>query len=429
MISYKTPKKSPDYEENRRKKRTCLLMYSGGVDTSTCVFLLREYYGYQVITCTIDLLQNSSCAQEMAKKAKTLGAIKTIIFDAKKMFAETMASRVIKANALYDDKYPLGTSLARPFQAKIVSELAKKEKVDAVAHGCRGKGTGSDSFRLNFVFNYLLPRHIKLVMPICDWWPTRKDIVEFANEHKIPIPVKKNNPFSYDDTLLSLAINYGDIDDPTKPIPEEAFKWTLPINKTKNRSDKVTIGFKSGLPISINNKKMHLADILHYLNELGGKHGIGRKDMIENGLFGNKFRWVYECPAADILITAHQELEKLTLPKETLYFKHEKIDKKWTKLAYNSSLFSPLANALMKFIDYTQQFVNGQISLSLLKGNIIILKRESSNSLLKTKVYDLIRGNLLDTIPFGYEELNFTTTNKNTFGKFFDYSNHPNKGR
>ena len=205
------PKKSPDFEENKKHNKKVLLMYSGGVDTSISVYLLKHFYGYQVITLTIDVCQDTEWAKKMAKKAKQLGAVKTIIFDGKQEYADNYLSQIIKANALYDDYYPVGTSIARPWQAKIGVDFAKKEKVDAIAHGNKGRGAGA--FQFNMVFNYFSTGEMKLVTPIGDWWPTRQEEMEFAFENKIPIPVPKDNPFSYDDNIMSNAINYGDIDD------------------------------------------------------------------------------------------------------------------------------------------------------------------------------------------------------------------------
>jgi len=334
-------------------------MYSGGVDTSICVYLLKHFYGYQVITLTIDVCQDKNWSKIMAKKAKQLGAIKTIIYDGKNEYADKYLSHIIKANALYDDYYPVGTSIARPWQAKIGVEIAKKEKVAAIAHGNKGRGAGA--FQFNMVFNYFSDGKIKLVAPIGDWWPTRQDEIEFAIANNIPIPVEKENPFSYDDNIMSNAINYGDIDDIEKAVPEEAFKWTAPVEKAPDKPESIKIEFKNGLPVILNDKKMKLSDLIQTLNIVAGKHGVGRIDMVENGLYGNKFKWVYEAPAAQIIIYCHKEIEKLVLPKETLNFKHHVIDKKFASLIYHALVYSPLAKALMCFIDYVQPYIEGKI--------------------------------------------------------------------
>ena len=213
----KTPQKSPDFQENKKLNKKCLLMYSGGVDTSLCVHLLQQYYGYQVITLTIDVCQDKTWAKAMAKKAKKLGAVKAIVVDAKDEYADKYLSQIIKANGVYDDYYPLGTSIARPWQAKIGVEVAKKEQVDAIAHGNKGRGAGA--FQFDMVFNFLLPKGMKLVAPIGDWWPTRQEEIDYAYKHQVPVPVTQDNPFSYDDNIMSNAINYGDIDEIDKLVP------------------------------------------------------------------------------------------------------------------------------------------------------------------------------------------------------------------
>jgi len=399
------PVKSPDYEENKKHNKKCLLLYSGGVDTSICVYLLQKYYGYQVITLTIDVCQDKTWGKTMAKKAKDLGAVKTIVYDGKDEYANNYAAKIIKANAMYDDEYPVGTSIARPWQAKIGVEVAKKEKVAAIAHGNKGRGAGA--FQFNMVFNFLLPKKMKLVMPIGDWWPTRDEEIKFAYDNKIPVPVPEDNPFSYDDNIVSNAINYGEIDEIDKLVPEKAFTWTVPVIKAPNKPQLIKLKFIKGLPVSLNEKKTKLAEIFHQLNVVGGKHGIGRVDMIENGLYGNKFKWVYEAPAAQILIKAHQEIEKLVLPKNTLWYKHELIDKQWAKLVYHAQIYSPLAGALMSFIEELQPYVNGEVTIELFKGKATIIKRKCAGSLIGIEAKNLQLQHGSTEVPYGFEEYSF----------------------
>lgn len=407
------PVKSPDYEDNVKNKRSVLLLYSGGVDTSISLYLLKNYYGYRVKTLTVDVCQDRNWARDMAKKAKKLGAVKTIVYDGRSEYADNYASKLIKANAAYDDYYPLGTSIARPWQARVGLSIAKKEKVDAIAHGNKGRGAGA--FQFNMVFNYFSKGDLKLVMPIGDWWPTREEEVEFAAEKNIPIPVLENNPYSYDDNIMSNAINYGDIDDIEKSVPESAYKWTNPLTKTPNKPEIIELEYKNGLPVSLNGKKMKLSDIIQKLNIVAGKHGIGRINMIENGLYGNKFKWVYEAPAASILIYCHKEIEKLVLPKESLTFKHNVIDKKWTQLVYHTFVYSPLTKALFAFIDELQMYVNGKITLELYKGNFTVVRRHAKESLVNidTKSIKLKIGP--DTIPYGFEEYSFALKHPHVF--------------
>lgn len=396
----KQPVQSPDYEKNVKEGKTCLLMYSGGVDTSISVMLLKQYYGYDVITCTVDLGQKVQDPVTMGKKALKLGAVKHVTVDAIAQFAKDWILPSLLANAYYDEKYCLSTSIARPITAKKAVETAQKLKVDAIAHGC--KGHGADAFRLNMVFQFLAPK-LPVIMPIRDWNPSRAGEVAFAVKKHIPIPVSHKNPFSYDENLWGVAINYGTVDSIEKPVPEETFIWTVPPLKAPEKPAMVTIGFKQGIPVTLNGTAMGLVRLIDTLNTLGGKHGIGRKDMIENGLYGNKFRWVYECPAADILITSHKELEKVVLPKQTLYFKEQIVDKKWAELAYNSFFYTPLMDGLNAFIKTMQASVTGSVTLLLYKGSIQVVSRQSGNSLV-TSVSHMVK----DTVPYGYEEHLFT---------------------
>ncbi|OGF99843.1 argininosuccinate synthase [Candidatus Gottesmanbacteria bacterium RBG_16_38_7b] len=398
------PKKSINFIKNRKAGKTCLLMYSGGVDTSICVFLLQKYYGYKVITATVDLGQKFQDPKKMGEKALKLGAIEHLTIKSSEEFANNWILPAIFANAYYDEKYCLSTSLARPLTAKKCVEAAQKLKVDAIAHGCKGRG--ADAFRINMVFKFLAP-DMPVVLPIHDWNPTRAEEAEFAHKQGIPIPVDYKNPFSYDENLWGVAINYGTIDNIEKEVPEKAYKWTADPHSGPAKGEEIVVEFVNGVPVSVNGKKMELVELIKMINQSGGKHGIGRHDMIENGLYGNKFRWVYESPAADILILAHKELEKVVLPKQTLYFKEQVIDKKWAELAYYSYWYSPLMAGLTGLIKHLQSYVMGEVSLFLYKGNIKVIKRSAPYSLVKS-----IYPDLTDFVPYGYEEYLFSSVHK-----------------
>lgn len=405
--------KSKQYESNIKAGKTCLLLYSGGVDTSVSVYLLKHYYGYTVYTYSVDVCQDTSWAKNMAKKALSIGATKAFVYDGKKEFAQTYLSQVIQANGYYDEFYPIGTSIARPWQAKLGIDMAKKLGVDAIAHGNKGRGAGA--FQFNMVLNFFAPKKLELVAPITDWWPERSDEMAFAKEHHIPLPVGPENPYSYDDNIMSNAINYGDIDDIGKPVPENAYKWTIPVEATPNKADYVDLRFDHGLPVSLNGTSMALDQLFIHLNMLAGGHGIGRVDMLENGLYGNKFKWVYELPAATAILYAHKELEKLVLPKETLWFKHTVIDPKWAKLVYHAQVYSPLSTSLMAFIQKTQQYVNGTITLKLFKGSVSVVKRASDTSLVNIDASSLKFREAMDMIPYGFEEYSFASKHKEVF--------------
>lgn len=416
---YKQPNKSKDINKNKKNSKTCLLLYSGGVDTSVSVYLLKHYYGYGVYTFSVDVCQDITWAKNMAKKALTIGATKAYVYDGKQEFANTYLSCVIKANGYYDDYYPIGTSIARPWQAKLGIDTAKKLHVNAIAHGNKGRGAGA--FQFNMVLNFFAPKSLKLEAPITDWWPSRLDEIAFAKKHDIPLPVGAKNPFSYDDNIMSNAINYGDIDDIGKSVPEEAYKWTVPVEKAPNKPEYIELTFLHGLPVKINSESIDLADLFLKLNTMAGQHGIGRVDMLENGLYGNKFKWVYELPAATAIMYAHKELEKLVLPKETLWFKHTVIDPKWAKLVYHAQVYSPLAQSLMSFIDTTQKYVNGTITLKLFKGMVTVVKRKAVGSLVNIDATSLKFREGLDVVPYGFEEYSFASVHAEVF------SNHLGK--
>lgn len=418
---YKKPIVSVDKEKNEKLGKTCLLLYSGGVDTSVSVYLLKHYYGYKVITFSVDVCQDTAWSKLMAQKALSIGADRALVYDGKKEFAETYLSQVIKANGYYDDYYPIGTSIARPWQAKLGIDTAKAIGVDAIAHGNKGRGAGA--FQFNMVLNFFAPKPMKLEMPIGDWWPSRLDEVVFAKEHSIPLPVSSDNPFSYDDNIMSNAINYGDIDDIGKPVPEEAYKWTVPVEKAPNKPTIIDVTFAHGIPVKLNGVSIDLATLFLKLNTIGGSHGIGRVDMLENGLYGNKFKWVYELPAATILLYAHKEIEKLVLPKETLWFKHTVIDSKWSKLVYHAHVYSPLAGALMAFIDQTQEYIHGTVTLKLFKGTVTVLKRLAVGSLVNIDASNLHFREALDTVPYGFEEYSFASKHKEVFPVYLGKAN------
>lgn len=392
----------------KRERKKVVLLFSGGVDTSISVKLLQEKYHLDVITCTIDLGQREYDFGERREKALRLGAIEHVILDAKEEFAKQFVLKALQANALYDSKYPVSTSLSRPLIAKKAVEVARAKGAEAVAHGCKGRG--ADAFRLDMVFNFLAP-DLELVRPIRDWNPSRDEEVAYAYEHNIPVPVTREGPYSYDDNMWGNAINYGPIDEIEKRVPETAFRWTVPVEAAPNRSQEVTVTFERGVPIALDGQQKHFSATVDDLNRIGGKHGIGRIDMIENGLYGNKFRWVYECPAAEILIQAHWELERVVLPKTTLTFK-DQVDRAWGEAAYNSFWYSPLMEALTAFIATTQRYVNGTVTFKLYKGKAEIVNRSSPNSLIKPVPKDHI-----DLVPYGYEEYLFASVNRHVVAR------------
>jgi len=334
--------------ELRMKK--VVLSYSGGLDTSVCIPLLREKYGFDsVVTVTVDVGQPD--LKEAEKKGKRFSD-KHYTIDAKDEFVRDYIFPAIKANGNYEG-YVLGTALARPLIAKKTVEVALKEKANALAHGCTGKG--NDQFRFEAVFR---TTDLDVIAPMRDLNLTREEEIEYARAHDIPVPVTKDKPWSVDENLWSRSIEGGKLEDPSYVPPEEIFQWTAPPEKTPNR-EVVEVGFERGVPVALNGKRMNGVALIRRLNETGGKHGVGRTDIIEDRILGLKARENYEHPAATILLTAHKDLEQLVLTRDELKFKM-------------------LADATC---DKTQERVTGEVKMQLFKGSARVIARNSPNAL------------------------------------------------
>ncbi len=352
-----------------------VLSYSGGLDTTTCIYWIKEKYGADVITVTVDVGQQDDFG-ELEERAYKAGAIKHYTIDAKEEFAENYILQGIKANALYEGKYPLSTSLARPLISKHVVEVAKKEKVEHIAHGSTGKG--NDQVRFELSIKSLYPK-ARVFSPVREWSMSRDMEYEYLLSHGFEYPYSKGE-FSVDENLWGRSIEGGRIEDETQEPPIEAYSWTKEISQTPDNPEIIEIEFVNGKPVSLNGNEMDLVSLIKFLNFLGGKHGIGRIDHMEDRVVGIKSREVYETPAAKILIESHQELEKLTLTKHLLKFKNL-VEKFWTDLVYEGLWYDPLKGALDEFINKSQESVNGKVKLKMYKGNLTIIGRESPNSL------------------------------------------------
>ena len=353
-----------------------VLAYSGGLDTSIAVGWLKER-GFEVIAYCGDVGQKID-AKKLAKKAKDTGVKKLIIKDLKNEFVKDYIIPAIKANAIYEDKYFLSTALSRPIIAKAQVEIAKKEKAGYLGHGCTGKG--NDQVRFEMGFASLAP-NLKVVAPAREWdFASREEQVDYALKHKIPVDITKKSPYSIDKNIWGVSIECGVLEDPTKVLPEDAYLITQSLKNAPTEEAAIKISFKEGVPVALNGKKMSVYKIIEKLNALGGKHGIGRSDMIENRSVGIKSREVYEAPAAAILVAAHKELEAMTLDKATMHYKAI-LEKQYTDLIYHGCWFTPLKEAIDAFINKTQSVVSGEISLKLCKGNITVAGRKSDYSL------------------------------------------------
>ncbi|MBF2348842.1 argininosuccinate synthase [Listeria marthii] len=356
-------------------KEKIVLAYSGGLDTSVAIQWLVES-GYEVIACCLDVGEGKNL-DFIKEKAITVGASESYTIDAKEEFAEDFALIALQAHAYYEGKYPLISALSRPLIAKKLVEVARQEGASAIAHGCTGKG--NDQVRFEVAIHALAP-DLKVVSPVRDWKWSREEEINYAKEHNIPVPIDLDNPFSIDQNLWGRSNECGVLENPWTTPPEAAYDLTVSLEDAPDTADIVEITFDAGIPISLNGENMSLANLILTLNEISGKHGVGRIDHIENRLVGIKSREVYECPAAVTLITAHKELEDLTFVREVAHFKPI-IEQKISETIYNGLWFSPLTEALVAFLKSTQKFVNGTIRVKLFKGHAIVEGRKSPNSL------------------------------------------------
>lgn len=358
-----------------------MLAYSGGLDTSIIVRWLIESYHCEVIACCVDLGSvegGEKSFDAIRKKAISTGAKKCYVVDAKREFANHFIFPALKARARYEERYLLATALARPLIAQEVIKIALKEKADTVSHGATGKG--NDQVRFEIAFRVLMP-NVKIIAPWREWnIHSREDAIAYAKKYHIPTSSTKEKPYSSDSNMWHISYEGGILENLESSLPEEIFQITCSPEKAPNKPQKIEIGFEKGIPVSLNSKKLGPVDLIAQLNQVGGKHGIGRVDIVENRLVGMKSRGVYESPAATILYTAHRELESLTLDRETSHFK-ESLTTRMGELIYYGLWFSTLRQSLSAFVDATQKNVTGSILLELYKGNIKVLSRKSSRSL------------------------------------------------
>ncbi len=368
-----------------------VLAYSGGLDTSVAIRWLIEK-GYTVIAYLADVGQGGSLAKAK-KRALKIGAKKVIIGNLKKEFVTDFIFPALKANAVYEGKYFLATALSRPLIGKALVESAKNQRALFIAHGCTGKGNDQVRFEVTAMS---LDSKLKIIAPVREWdLPTREAEIRYAKMHKVPIDVTKKKPYSIDKNLWGRSIERGKLEDPWFEPKEDVYQMTQSLSKAPSKPIYMNIYFEKGIPIKINGKKLGEVELMNKLNEIGGKCSIGRTDLIENRLVGIKSREIYEAPAAVILLEAHKALEQLTLDKETLHFK-EIVSLKYSRLIYDGLWYTPLKEALDKFIDKTQTNVTGTVRMKLLKGHAIAVGRKSPNSLYKKELATYGKGDKFD---------------------------------
>ncbi|MBP7332655.1 MAG: argininosuccinate synthase [Firmicutes bacterium] len=342
-----------------------VLAYSGGLDTSVIIPWLKENYGYEVIALTVDLGQKEEL-EPLNEKAIKSGASKIYIEDARREFAEEYIFPTLKAGAVYEGKYLLGTSMARPLIAKKMVEIARKEGAEAIAHGATGKG--NDQVRFELGIKALAP-DLKIVAPWREWdIRSREDAIDYASARGIPVPVTKARPYSLDRNMWHLSHEGADLEDPWNEPLDDVLLLITPPAKAPDKPTYVEIGFEQGIPVKLDGAALDPVTLIEKLNEIAGLNGVGIVDMVENRLVGMKSRGVYETPAGTVLFNAHREMELLTLDRVTLHFK-EIIAARYAELVYDGVWFSPLREAMDAFVDSTQKTVTGVVRMKLYKGN------------------------------------------------------------
>jgi len=354
-----------------------VLAYSGGLDTSIILKWLKNEFGCEVIAFTADIGQAEEL-DHLEEKALSTGASKVYIENLREEFVRDYVFTALKANAVYEGTYLLGTSLARPLIAKRQVEIAQLEGADAVAHGATGKGNDQVRFELTY---YALNPHIRVISPWRQWqFKSREELVAYAQENGIPIPVTKEKPYSSDRNLLHISFEGGILEDPWSEPPEDMFLLSVSPEKAPERSTIVEIDFEDGVPKGVDGQSLSPANLLLHLNELGGRNGIGRVDMVENRYVGMKSRGVYETPGGTILHIAHRAVESMTMDREVMHFRDSLIPK-ISELIYYGYWFSPEMEVLKKTLDETQKDVTGSVRLKLYKGNCTVIGRKSRKSL------------------------------------------------
>lgn len=360
-----------------RSFKKVVLAYSGGLDTSVIIPWLKEKYGCEVVAVVADVGQGDEL-DGIREKALASGAGEVYIEDVRDEFLREYAFRVLRAGAVYERKYLLGTSMARPLIAKKQVEVARRVGADALAHGCTGKG--NDQVRFELTYKALAPE-LGVIAPWREWeLKSREDEIEYAARHGIPVPVTKEKPYSMDRNLWHISYEGGILENPAYEPDEAMFRWTRPLRETPDEPGYVTVHFEAGVPTGLDGERLDPIPLMERLNALGAEHGVGRVDIVENRLVGMKSRGVYETPGGTILYAAHQSLEELALDRETLHFK-EIVAGRYAELVYNGQWFTQLREALDAFVDATQRTVTGWVKVRLYKGRAEAVARECDYSL------------------------------------------------
>jgi argininosuccinate synthase len=367
-----------------------VLAYSGGLDTSVAIRWLKDQ-GYDVVALTIDLGEKKDL-DAIQERALKVGASAAYVVDGKKQFLELFVWPSLQAGAVYEKEYPLATAIGRPLIAAMLVQVARQENAQGIAHGCTGKG--NDQVRFDVSTQALAPE-LKVVAPVREWGMNREDEIEYAAQHGIPVPASVESPYSTDENLWGRSIEAGILEDPWAEPPADVWEWTRDPRDCPDEPTYVEIGFKEGLPTSLDGKPLDAVALVETLNQVGGENGVGRIDHLENRLVGIKSREIYEAPAAVILLQAHQALEDITLTKDVARFK-DVVAAQWAQMVYDGLWFSPLREALYAFVKYTQRHVNGEVRLKLYKGTSMVAGRKSKDQLYRMELATYGRGDQFD---------------------------------
>ena len=353
-----------------------VLAYSGGLDTSVAIKWLAEKYNVDIIALTVNI-GGVDDLPAIQQKALKVGAVKALTLDARELFVNSFVFPSLQADAIYEGQYTLATALGRPLMSKLLVDTARAEGAIAVAHGSTGKG--NDQVRFDVSVAALAPE-LKIMAPAREWGMTREETIAYAEQYNIPVPITVASPYSIDENLWGRSIECGVLEDPWTEPPEDVFAWTKSPSATPDKPDYVEIGFEKGIPVSLDDKKLDGVTLIQQLNELSGKHGIGRTDHMESRLVGIKSREIYEAPAATVLLKAHQALEAMTLSRHQIRFKN-KVATEYADVIYDGLWFTELRRDLAAYVTSSQKHVSGLIKIKLSRGNCSVVGRKSPVSL------------------------------------------------
>jgi argininosuccinate synthase len=367
-----------------------VLAYSGGLDTSVAIRWLKDQ-GWDVVAFTVDLGEKKDLDTVQARALKT-GASAAYVADGREPFLQLFVWPSLQAGAVYEKEYPLATALGRPLIAAMLVQVARREGASAIAHGCTGKG--NDQVRFDVAAAALAPE-LQVVAPVREWGMNRDDEIEYAAKHGIEVPATVRSPYSTDENLWGRSIEAGVLEDPWAEPPADVYAWTQDPRSCPDEPAYVEVGFKHGVPISLDGKALPPVELVGALNRMGGENGVGRIDHLENRLIGIKSREIYEAPAAVLLLQAHQALEDITLPKEVARFK-DLVSQQWAQMVYDGLWFSPLRDALYAFVVETQEHVTGDVRLKLFKGSSNVVGRKSPSQLYQLSLATYGKGDAFD---------------------------------